>query len=117
MRNYCVSCGDVIPEGRQVCPICMAKAEAGEMKYDADEFLHRGKKTNADLIRSLDDDQLCEFLGWITQDAFCYGAGLRNKMELYPFGSMESTEKWLREEVTDEERALQELCPLHSRVV
>lgn len=23
----CIVCGDVIPEGRQVCPICEAKAE------------------------------------------------------------------------------------------
>ena len=26
-ENRCVVCGDVIPEGRQVCPICEARAE------------------------------------------------------------------------------------------
>ena len=40
--NECVFCGDVIPEGRQVCPNC--EATAGEPKYDADEFLGRKKK-------------------------------------------------------------------------
>ena len=25
-ENRCVSCGEIIPEGTQVCPICMAKA-------------------------------------------------------------------------------------------
>lgn len=27
-ENRCVCCGEVIPEGRQVCPICEARAEA-----------------------------------------------------------------------------------------
>ena len=25
-ENTCVSCGEIIPEGRQVCPICENKA-------------------------------------------------------------------------------------------
>lgn len=25
-ENRCVSCGEIIPEGTQVCPVCMAKA-------------------------------------------------------------------------------------------
>lgn len=27
MEDYCVCCGAPVPEGRQVCPICEAKAE------------------------------------------------------------------------------------------
>ena len=26
-ENRCICCGDVIPEGRHVCPICEARAE------------------------------------------------------------------------------------------
>ena len=40
--NECVFCGDVIPEGRQVCPNC--EATASEPKYDHDEFFGRTKK-------------------------------------------------------------------------
>lgn len=28
MDNTCVMCGEIIPEGRQVCPICEAKTNA-----------------------------------------------------------------------------------------
>ena len=29
MENRCVCCGEIIPEGRMVCPKCEAKAEDG----------------------------------------------------------------------------------------
>ena len=29
MDNYCVCCGAIIPEGRQVCPICEASVMEG----------------------------------------------------------------------------------------
>lgn len=29
MENKCICCGKEIPEGRQVCPDCEAKAELG----------------------------------------------------------------------------------------
>ena len=33
-ENRCVSCGEIIPEGIQVCPVCMAKAARQQDKYD-----------------------------------------------------------------------------------
>ncbi len=30
MSEYCVCCGEEIPEGRMVCPLCAAKAERDE---------------------------------------------------------------------------------------
>lgn len=27
MENYCVICGEILPEGRLVCPLCEAKVE------------------------------------------------------------------------------------------
>ena len=35
-ENRCVCCGEIVPEGRQVCPSC--EARASEVKYDPDEF-------------------------------------------------------------------------------
>ena len=32
-ENRCVCCGEVIPEGRQVCPVCMERA-AKQGKYE-----------------------------------------------------------------------------------
>ena len=29
MEDHCVACGEVIPEGRQVCPICNREYEGG----------------------------------------------------------------------------------------
>ena len=31
MENRCVCCGAIIPEGRQVCPVCIAKSEGRTM--------------------------------------------------------------------------------------
>lgn len=33
-ENRCVSCGEIIPEGGQVCPVCMAKAIRQQEKYE-----------------------------------------------------------------------------------
>ena len=33
-ENRCVSCGEIIPEGGQVCPVCMAKAIRQQERYD-----------------------------------------------------------------------------------
>lgn len=57
--------------------------------------------TNADRIRAMTDEELCEWIGWVTQDAFCYGAKLRNRMMVYPFGTREETIAWLKQEVQD----------------
>lgn len=31
MSEYCVCCGEEIPEGRMVCPLCANKAEQEEL--------------------------------------------------------------------------------------
>ena len=36
-ENRCVSCGEIIPEGGQVCPVCMAKAVRQQEKLDRAE--------------------------------------------------------------------------------
>ena len=56
------------------------------------------RQTNADRIRSYTDQELAIFLGFVAQDAFCYGCGLRDKMILYQFDEYESTIEWLMEE-------------------
>lgn len=68
----------------------------GSTGYD-----RRYTMTNGDRIRAMTDRELCEFLGFVAQDAFCYGAGLRNEMKIYPFGTYESTMEWLQKEVDD----------------
>ena len=59
--------------------------------------------TNADRIRSMTDEELANFLGFVAQDAFCYGRGIRDKMVLFPFGEYDSTIEWLRREAKNEE--------------
>lgn len=54
MNNTCVCCGAVIPEGRQVCPNCEARA------YDPDEFFRaehrkRGKKKRIVITVEVED--------------------------------------------------------------
>ena len=43
--SNCVMCGEVIPEGRQVCPKCEAENErrvmANDIKWACDEFVKR----------------------------------------------------------------------------
>lgn len=41
-ENRCVCCGEIVPEGRQVCPTCEARASAP--KYDPDEFFDRKRQ-------------------------------------------------------------------------
>ena len=33
MENRCICCGDIIPEGRQVCPQCERKEAADDLDY------------------------------------------------------------------------------------
>lgn len=42
--NTCIFCGDIIPEGRQVCPVCEMKAAAQKRKDEK-----RRKKSSRDL--------------------------------------------------------------------
>lgn len=57
------------------------------------------KITNGDRIRSMTDEELANELGFVAQDAFCYGRGLRDKMILFPFESYEEALEWLKQEV------------------
>ena len=45
-ENRCVACGEIIPEGTQVCQICQAKAEAAKRdehsephRFDIEQFI------------------------------------------------------------------------------
>lgn len=44
-ENRCVACGEIIPEGTQVCQICKAKVEATKPKepekpkFDIEQFM------------------------------------------------------------------------------
>ena len=75
--NECVFCGDVIPEGRQVCPNC--EARAGEVKYDSDEFFHRKKPTNADRIRAYSDDVIANKLFCLEYDAYTHSGKIHSQ--------------------------------------
>lgn len=57
--NECVFCGDVIPEGRQVCPNC-------EAKHDPQEFFREERASIAksvidDMVATLEDDVVKNF--------------------------------------------------------
>ena len=54
--------------------------------------------TNGEKIRQMTDDDLCEWIGWVVQDAFLYGMGQRKEMMLFPFGDEETTFRWLKQE-------------------
>jgi hypothetical protein len=45
MEDRCVCCGEVIPEGRQVCPICEIKARKENDCMTRSEILDTAKKT------------------------------------------------------------------------
>ena len=53
--------------------------------------------TNGDKIRSMTDEELAKELGWIEQDAYLFGAGLRKHMNFYPDGYVAMIE-WLKSE-------------------
>ena len=42
MENYCVICGDVIPEGRMACPNCEKKVDKNYQKDREFEQLIKG---------------------------------------------------------------------------
>lgn len=48
-ENRCVCCGDIIPEGRQVCPICVLK----EQRRDA---ARRYRENHRDEYRKYQND-------------------------------------------------------------
>ena len=60
-----------------------------ESKYDPDEFFNR-KKTNADKIRQMDDDEMAAYLSKVQGDIF------RGEMRLTP-----QWLDWLQQEATE----------------
>jgi len=73
--------------------------EYGFIPYD--DTVPDKPQTNADRIRSMTDEELAEFIGFACQDAFAYGARLRDKMMVYPFGTREETLGWLKSPVEE----------------
>ena len=59
-EERCVSCGRVIPEGRQSCPICEKKP------YNAAEFFHLRKRTNYDRLRGASMEEMAVWLCALT---------------------------------------------------
>jgi hypothetical protein len=37
MENTCVCCGEIVPEGTQVCPMCVASEKCSYMEFDCPE--------------------------------------------------------------------------------
>ena len=46
MTEQCVCCGEIVPEGRQVCPRCEEKAESMCLHVWVFDGLQPGKKKN-----------------------------------------------------------------------
>lgn len=44
MEDHCVACGEVIPEGIQVCPICNRKYEGIQAIHRQEEEMNHGNK-------------------------------------------------------------------------
>lgn len=58
--DTCVCCGREIPEGRQVCPDCEARAA----KYDPAEFFSAERKRKPVRVRDPEMDRLLEEAGF-----------------------------------------------------
>ena len=80
---------------------CYAKRYGLFAEKTCPNFAEPKPQTNADKIRSMTDEELANFIGFACQDAFAYGAGLRNKMLIYPFGTREETLGWLKAPVEE----------------
>lgn len=37
MEERCICCGEIIPEGRQVCPVCEAKADSAYLILEKEQ--------------------------------------------------------------------------------
>ena len=60
-------------------------------------------QTNGDRIRAMSDEGLANFVAFASQDAYCYGAGMRDGMKIYPFESYESALSWMKQPVDESE--------------
>ena len=45
MEDHCVMCGEIIPEGRQVCPMCEKKYGGSDNSESQAAFLFRNPKS------------------------------------------------------------------------
>lgn len=67
-----------------------------------DMNLCKGRKmSNADRIRAMTDEELAAFLGFVIQDGYCYGAGLRNELKVIPVSEHREMIEWLKSEAKD----------------
>ena len=57
--------------------------------------------TNADYIRAMTDEELATFLGFVIQDGYCYGVGLRNELKVIPVSEHREMIEWLKSEAKD----------------
>lgn len=49
--NKCIFCGEIVPEGRQVCPICESKVQEGESLIE--KKIDTKKHTIKNLLRRI----------------------------------------------------------------
>lgn len=69
MEDRCICCGEIIPEGRQVCPVCEAKEEAKSpcsdsrgIERNTDEYMEEiinGDYSKKRLVTRRSREQIC----------------------------------------------------------
>lgn len=61
-EDRCVCCGEIIPEGRMVCPNCLVTVKAGECKYCKDEIcVNADSPMRADYCPVPDNPGVCRY--------------------------------------------------------
>lgn len=98
-ENRCVCCGEIVPEGRMVCPTC--EARAGAPKYDHHEFFHHKRPTNADRIRAMSDEELAEWLFEVCCFDSPFGCPAFDKKLSMEKSCREYWLDWLRQEASE----------------
>ena len=53
MEDHCVMCGEIIPEGRQVCPLCEKKYGETDGTKGKAVFFHKNRKPKENPPRSI----------------------------------------------------------------
>ena len=104
----CINCARFVrinEDGERVPGIpnwCFYKADSPDenMERDCIAFV---SKTNGDRVRTMSDEWLANFVAFVSQDAYCYGAGMRDGMIIYPFESYESALSWMKQPVDESE--------------
>ncbi len=59
------------------------------------------RETNAERIRQMSDEELATFLGFVLQDGYCYGAGMRKELKFIPVSEHNEMVEWLKKEVDE----------------